>query len=179
MIFGLFFSRLSMNHLILTVPFSRLICIDQSPNSIIPPNIKRLQSDKKRIWRRFRSDKSNSLIREEYKLACGNPTVTLWMNFITKLNLRFYLNVMRQPIINSFGEGWIGTHLSLPWLTVKAVQSMKTPQKPSYLMIFFSSVYTVDNGIFPNFSSRIDSSVFLDSVIFTPFCIRSKLLRLK
>ena len=38
---------------------------------IYPPNIKRLQSDKKRIWRRFHSDKSNSLIREQYKLACA------------------------------------------------------------------------------------------------------------
>ena len=43
----------------------------------------------------------------------------------------------------------------------------------------FSSAYTVDNGILIDFPPRIDSSVFIESVIFTPFCINAKLQRLK
>ena len=44
---------------------------------------------------------------------------------------------------------------------------------------FFSSVYTVDNGILTDFPPCIESSAYIESVIFTPFCIIAELQRLK
>ena len=51
--------------------------------------------------------------------------------------------------------------------------------KLSFLIIFFASVFTADDGRLPDFPCRADSSVFIDSVTFTPNQVLAKLLHLK
>ena len=44
---------------------------------------------------------------------------------------------------------------------------------------FFSSNFTVDNGLLPNFPMRVDAYTSLDTISFTTASVKNKLLKLK
>ena len=68
-----------------------------------PIEIRRLQSNKKRIWRHLRNDKLNTSIRSEYKLASDAYSDAV-RDFHFRLSHLFFLNVMHQRTTNLFGD---------------------------------------------------------------------------
>ena len=139
--------------------------------------MKRLLRRKKNSWCKMRSDPSNSNKRDDYKASCAD----------FKKELNDYHFKIESDVLNS-GESsrfYIFIRNKLKRSSkIHTINNGNHPvsdpeDKADLFNNFFSSNFTVDNGLLPNFPMRVDAYTSLDTISFTTASVKNKLLKLK
>ena len=143
-----------------------------------PRYIQKLMAHKLFLWRKWKVSGLQS-DHESYRQAsrvCQQAVnkyhATIETNLIRKSNTgSFYNYVNRRLGTKSANAG-----------SLKRADGLLTcdnNEKAEMFNNFFASVFTVDDGVEPDFDSRVTDTIHLSDIIFTPSIVRQSLKRLK
>ena len=140
-----------------------------------PQSIKRLQAHKRRVWRRWRSNKGCDRIRTEYKIASDAYTDAVRefhrdreVNILSSRNSSTFHKFIRRQLKR--------TEIIPTLIDANNVQIDDCDAKANLFNDFFCSTFTHDNKILPPFPSRVTAgATLLDNILFTPASVSTKL----
>ena len=144
-----------------------------------PIAIRRLQTRRKRVWRRLGADRNNELLRAKYRSISE-----LYKQAVNDFHFKRESDVLNSHDSSKF-HNFIRRKLKrsepIPvLLDDTGIHVDDGDVKANMLNNFFSSIFTLDDGCLPPFPDRLNSSVsHLNTVLFTPVSVQTKLARLK
>jgi hypothetical protein len=144
-----------------------------------PKHIKRLLSKKSTIWRLWKLNKQPDVkekyikITNECKLAIHKFDVEREQKLLSSNNLGAFYRFVNKKLSSNSGVAPLSSEDSPHLFTSDS-------DKASLLNDFFKSAFTVDNGILPNFPSRLTSpDITISDLHITPNVIKLILRKLK
>lgn len=130
-----------------------------------PRHIRRALNKKRLLWRHYRKDKT-LMNKSQYQKQCA---------FVKKLIYDYNLQV-EQSVINKANLGtfyrFVNGKLSCksgvgPLKSESGNMIINDVKKAEALNDYFTSIFTVDNGVLPDFVRRVGSDVFISHVQFS------------
>ena len=144
-----------------------------------PKSIRRLCAAKIEVWHKLKRDPNNSTLVDKY-----TSLSTLYRNAVNKFHFdreSAVLNSHNSSDFYKFIRRSLHKSISIPTISDSFGNPVTDPAtKAEIFNKYFSSVFTVDDGILPHFSPRLTVPFhLLDTIYFSPGLILPKLLRLK
>ena len=159
-----------------SVPFKR-VCDSKRSSKYYPLSVRKLQRSKCRAWRCYKQYKTDAL-KIKYsasKKKCDEA-------------MESFIRQQEEHLINNGNLGSFYRYVNGKLTFKSGVSTLKdlngTPlsddmTKAERLSEHFSSVFTVDNGILPHISKKVDDETELNNVDFTPDLVYKHSRKLK